>query len=328
MLNTPHLSRVDLNLLVLFDAVMAECHVGRAARRLNLTASAVSHGLRRLRPLLEDPLFLRTPKGVVPTARATELAAPVADILARVRSVIATAEPFDPAKSSRRFIVGAPDGSAAVFLPSLLRAVGRVAPGIDIGLRQLLPPPRAATAAQAWEHALAELESRALDVAVLPLGEVPARFVKRTLYDEDFVIASRVGHPFVRNPTLDRFCAARHLVVSIGGDARGFVDNILARKGRARRVTLTVPNFMLALAAIAESDLIAALPRQLVARHAARFGLATTEPPWPLLSAPIRAVTTKAAMLDAGVAWLFEMLSTSVPAADRPRLSRRRWRRR
>src|ERR671912_1998487 len=97
MLNEIDLSRTDLNLLVLFETVLKERHVGRAADRLNLTPSAVSHGLGRLRKLLNDPLFLRTPKGVVPTARATELAAPIADILARVRSVMATAAPFDPA---------------------------------------------------------------------------------------------------------------------------------------------------------------------------------------------------------------------------------------
>src|SRR6188508_1553863 len=103
MLNGIDLSRVDLNLLVLFEAVLEEKNVGRAAGRLRLSPSAISHGLGRLRRTLNDPLFLRTPKGVVPTARATALAAPVADILARVRSVVSTAEPFDPAKSTRRF---------------------------------------------------------------------------------------------------------------------------------------------------------------------------------------------------------------------------------
>src|SRR5688500_1119224 len=110
MLNKTDLARSDLNLLVLFETVLEERHVGRAAERLKLSSSAVSHGLTRLRRFLNDPLFLKTPKGVVPTARATELAAPIAEILAHVRSVIATAEPFDPAKSTRRFTIGAPDG--------------------------------------------------------------------------------------------------------------------------------------------------------------------------------------------------------------------------
>ena len=81
MLKSPHLDRVDLNLLVLFETVYEARHVGRAAQRLNLTPSAVSHGLRRLRELLGDPLFLRTPRGVTPTARADELAVPIADVL-------------------------------------------------------------------------------------------------------------------------------------------------------------------------------------------------------------------------------------------------------
>src|ERR671927_1845097 len=99
MLHKIDLSRADLNLLVLFEVVLDARHVGRAAERLNLTPSAVSHGLGRLRRLLSDPLFLRTPKGVVPTARAMELAAPIAEVLARVRSVLTTAEPFDATKS-------------------------------------------------------------------------------------------------------------------------------------------------------------------------------------------------------------------------------------
>jgi len=123
MLHQIDLSRVDLNLLVLFETVMEERHVGRSASRLNLSPSAVSHGLGRLRSLLGDPLFLRTPRGVVPTDRALNLAGPVADILARVRSVIAGAEPFDPARSGRRFVIGAPDGASAVFLPPLLATI-------------------------------------------------------------------------------------------------------------------------------------------------------------------------------------------------------------
>jgi DNA-binding transcriptional LysR family regulator len=108
MLQEVDLSRVDLNLLVLFEVVMSERHVGRTAARLHLSASAVSHGLARLRRMLQDPLFLKHPKGVVPSERASELAAPIADILQRVRGVVATAEGFDPKLSSRRFSIGAP----------------------------------------------------------------------------------------------------------------------------------------------------------------------------------------------------------------------------
>ena len=109
MLNAIDLTRIDLNLLVLFEIVLEERHVGRAAERMKLTPSAVSHGLGRLRKLLGDPLFLRTPRGMTPTARSIALQASIADVLARARSVIATAAPFDPATSGRRFVLGAPD---------------------------------------------------------------------------------------------------------------------------------------------------------------------------------------------------------------------------
>jgi len=137
----------------------------------------------------------------------------------------------------------------------------------------------------------------------------------RTLYEEDFVIATRPGHPFARTPSLDRFCQARHLVVSLTGDAHGFVDDVLAGKGLTRRVALTVPNFTMALALIAETDLVAALPRQLVARYARRFAVVSTEAPLPLRRDPISVIATKAAMMDAGVAWLFDRL-TEVAKAD------------
>lgn len=324
MLNDIDLSRIDLNLLVLFAAVLEQRHVGRAAARLNLTPSAVSHGLGRLRRLLNDPLFLRTPKGVVPTARANELAAPIADLLVRARSIIATAEPFDAARSTRRFTIGAPDGVSAVILHPLLARLRRRAPGIDVGLRQLLPAPGETSPDLAWRGVFAELEARAMDIAVTPAGEIPARFHARVLYEEDFVIAARAGHPFLAKPTLERYCEMQHAVVSLTGDAHGFIDTALASQGRTRRVGLTVPNFMFALAVVAETDFIAALPRRFAALHARRFGIASVQPPFPLQRFSLQAVASKAAMLDAGLAWLFDMLANTAPAARRGQERKRR----
>jgi DNA-binding transcriptional LysR family regulator len=314
MLKEIDLSRTDLNLLALFEVVLAERHVGRAASRLNLTPSAVSHGLGRLRRLLNDPLFLRTPKGVVPTARALDLAAPVADVLARVRSVMATATPFDPSTSTRRFTIGAPDGISAVVLHPLLAGLNRRAPQLDISLRQILPSP-----ARVWQTALAELEAREMDVAIIPSDDIPARFEKRPVYEEDFVIAARTGHPFAARSTLKQFCAMRHVVVSHTGDPHGFVDELLARRGLARRIALTVPNFTFALAVVAESDLIAALPRRFLAMHRRRFDVVGLEPPLPLPRFRLNAVAPKVAMMDAGLKWLFDLLTEAKPAAKATR---------
>ncbi|MBX9865069.1 MAG: LysR family transcriptional regulator [Hyphomicrobium sp.] len=313
MLNEIDLSRTDLNLLVLFEAVLRERHVGRAAERLNLSPSAISHGLGRLRRVLNDPLFLRTPKGVVPTERATELARPIADILAQVRSVLATAEPFDPRSSGRRFTIGAPDGVSAAILPALLQAVRREGPLIDIALRQLLPE-GGVPYERAWQPALDALEARVIDVAIVPIHETPARFTDHVLYEEEFVIAARAKHPYARSLSLKRFCETGHLLVSMTGDAHGFVDASLAERGLKRRIELTVPNFSMALAIIAECDLIAALPKKLVAAHAARFGIVAVKSPLPARRDKIRSVASNAALRDGGVAWLFELLQkVSIP---------------
>ena len=309
MLNKTNLSKVDLNLLVLFEAVLEERHVGRAAARLHVSPSAVSHGLGRLRRLMHDPLFLRQPKGVVPTERARQLAMPVADILERTRQVMTNAERFDPGKSLRRLVIGAPDAVSAVILPTLLEELRRDAPGIDLGVRNLVGQ---------FESALAELDERKLDVALLPLVEFPGRFVGRTLAErEDFVIVRRVGHPIGNRLTLARYCAAAHLVVSVSGDPHGMVDEHLAKRGMSRRVVLTVSDFLQALAIVAESDLVAAMPRHFVMRYAARYKVVIAEPPIALSSSAILAIAPRVATMDGGLSWLLGLLERSAKASFR-----------
>jgi DNA-binding transcriptional LysR family regulator len=308
MLNHISLSRIDLNLLVVFHAVLEERHVARAAGRLSLTPSAVSHALGRLRDLLNDPLFLRTPKGVVPTSRALELGEPVAEILARIGTVVASAVPFDPATSDRRFVIGAPDAVIASVMVPLLECLAAKAPRVDIGLMHEMPEPRASSTDQPWQGSLKKLETRAIDVAMLPLRLLPPRFATRRLYEEDFVVAMRKGHVFARAPTEAAFCRSLHLLVSLSGNPHGFVDELLAKRGLQRRIVLTVPTFIMALVRLASSDLIAVLPRRLVQRHAGCFGLAFVDLPFKRKPDLIQAVATKAAMMDAGVAWLMEVI--------------------
>ena len=308
MLNETDLSRIDINLLVLFEIVFQERHVGRSAERLHLSPSAISHGLGRLRALLGDPMFLKTPKGVVPTERALRLAPSVAEILARIRGVVSTAAPFDPRHSTRRFVIGAPDGISSVMLPPLLETLREVAPGVDIGIRQLLPVQGFTVPHLAWRDALKELEDRTMDIAIIPFDDIPVRFHKQKLYEEEFVIGVGKGHSFQRNPTLKRYCEMEHLVVSHTGDVSGFVDVELAKTGLTRRVALTVPNFMFALSVLADTEMVSALPRRFVDIHGARFNVVAVKAPLPLPRFSINAVLPKVAMMDAGVAWLVQLL--------------------
>lgn len=308
MLHEIDLSRIDLNLLVLFETVLRERHVGRAAARLNLSPSAVSHGLGRLRRLLGDPLFLRNPKGVVPTAAAETLAEPVAEILRRVRQVVAGSGRFDPATSRRRFVIGAPDGISTTLLPPLLAEMGRVAPEVDLVLRQAMHP---------FDAVLAELDARSLDLAILPTDAIPARFAARPAYAEDFVVAIRRGHGLGPAPTLAAYCGAVHVLVSQSGDVQGHVDAVLAGQGLHRRVVLAVPNFLLALAVVGRTDFVAALPRQLVAAHGGRFGVVAAEVPLALRRFPVQAIVPKVALLDAGIAWLLALVEHAGGEASR-----------
>jgi DNA-binding transcriptional LysR family regulator len=312
MLKPAQLLRIDFSLLVLFSTVFEEGHVARAAQRLNLTPSAVSHGLRRLRGLLHDPLFLKTPSGVKPTDRARELAGPVAEVLMRVEGIVLSAGRFDPKNVQRSFTIGAPDALAAVFLGPFVARLVRDAPGIDIRLLQLMPQHHGRPTSQVWQTTLTELDTQRLDLAVLPIGPLPPRFAERLLFEEDFVVTMRKGHPIARKPSFEAYVAAQHLLVSAIGDPLGVVDAKLVEKGLSRRVALTVPNFMMALVQLAESDLIATLPRHLVKRHAARFKLVMHPVPFPWTPDPVRLVASQAAMADAGIAWLFETMARCI----------------
>jgi DNA-binding transcriptional LysR family regulator len=259
--------------------------------------------------LLHDPLFLKHPKGVVPTARAEELGAPIADILQRVRGVVMSAESFDPLQSSRRFTLGAPDAVFIAVMPALLAALAKVGPRIDLTLRTTLP-----------QTALADLDAREADIVLQPLLDIPPRFQSTRLYDEEFAIAMRAGHPLGGRLSLARYTAASHVLVSTTGGPYGNVDAELKKLGRSRRISATVPNYLLALSLVAETDLVAAVPRR-AAAHARRFGVVLADPPAPLAPlarSAIQLITTRSALADAGVAWLARVL------LDRTREPRRR----
>jgi DNA-binding transcriptional LysR family regulator len=311
MLNQIDLSRTDLNLLVLFDTVLAKGNVGLAAAALNLSPSAVSHGLGRLRRLLNDPLFLRTPRGVVPTERALELAPRIAEVLAGVRGVLSSVEAFDPATSTRWFRIGSPDSALAVHGPMLMQEIVREAPSVRLSFLHLLPNYRSAPDGGAFAHVLQQLDERSLDVAAIPQlvdTPLPARFLSRPLGGDSLVAVCRPDHPYAREPSLDTYCAARHVFMSLTGDVSGIIDGMLARIGRERVVMTTVPNAMLALLVAASTDLVAGVPASLAEGQAARFGLVATPLPLELEQTPLNAVVTRAAHADAGIAWLLDLV--------------------
>jgi DNA-binding transcriptional LysR family regulator len=222
------LARADLNLLVVFEVLLQTRHVGRAAARLNLSQSALSHALARLRDWLGDPLFVRHPKGMSPTPRALDLAVPLARALAEVRAIVDVASPFEPASVRLTLRLGATDYAVAVLLAPLLSGLRGTAPGLDLRVR---PVDRDAIPVL--------LDAGEVDLVLAHFPNQPRRFARTILLEERFVGLARRGHPLLRQPTLDALLAWPHALVSPRGDATGVFDEALSATGRSRRIAET-----------------------------------------------------------------------------------------
>jgi DNA-binding transcriptional LysR family regulator len=266
------LRRLDLNLLVVFDAVMGERSVTRAAQRVFLTQSAVSSALGRLRHQLGDELFIRGPGKLRPTPRALELEEPIRALLAELQQVLAPAS-FDPATERRRFTIATNDYFTAVVGPPLAQRLAREAPGVDLSIVPTAGRP------------LEMLDAREADLVCTSWSRLPERFSIETLVEDDYVCVVRKDHPFARKaPTLAQFARAKHLLVSPRGDARGFVDERLAEKGMTRRIFMTVNHFAAAPQIVAETDAVLTVPSLIARRFAPTRTTATI--PCPVAAPP------------------------------------------
>lgn len=258
---------MDLNLLKALDALLDERSVTRAAQRLSLTQPAVSGMLTRLRESFGDPLFVRSQRGMVPTARALALAVPVKQLLGEVETLLQP-QAFDPATAALTLTIASTDYALQAVVVPFLAALRRQAPGIRVAV---LP---------AQDQRLrAQLERGDIDLALVTPEYTPADLHARRLFDERYACVLRADHPDAAagRLSLDRFCELDHALVSYtGGSFCGVTDEALARIGRRRRVTLSVMSFLVLPEILRESDLIAVVPRRL-ATHS--DGLAILDPP-------------------------------------------------
>lgn len=271
---------LDLNLLVVFDAVMQERSATRAATRLNMTQPAISHALARLRGALRDELFVRTPEGMEPTPYAERLAGPVRAALENLDAALDGAAEFDPATAERRFSVAVDNRTALVLAAPLAAAVAAEAPGVSLDMRP------------SGTLDLAErLDRGELDLALGGLAAPGERFSDLRLLDDGFAALVRRGHPAAMDGTLDldALGAQPHLVLSSTGEGTAFVDAELARRGLARRIALRAP-LLAAAAALAQSDMIAVIGE----RTARAFALAA---PLEVLRLPFASPRLMTAML-------------------------------
>ena len=288
-MNQAHFASLDLNLLRVFDALMAERNVTRAGARLHLTQSAISHALNRLRYMLADELFVRGAEGMQPTARAAEIGPRLSQALHHMQLALAPAA-FDPKTTDRGFTIGATDYFSALLLPEIAARLRAQAPSAELRVRALDDV-----------DVVEELDAGRMDLLIGSFGRIPERFTHAPLYRDEMVWVLRTDHPAATKPlTLDVIARLPHLSIALTGNVseaidgfvtqhglerrviacnRGGVDKVLAEHGLSRRNHITVPHFLAAPHILANSDLIALMPRRLAARFTGIYPLTLIVPP-------------------------------------------------
>lgn len=259
--------RLDLNLLATLEALLEEQNVTRAAERLHLSQPAVSTQLSRLRDMFNDPLLIPAHRGMAPTAKALELRAPLRLALDQVRDTLTSHQHFDPTQAKLTVTIACTDYLQAVIGLSIIKDLRRQAPGIRVAIRNLEPP-----------RLEAQMACGDVDLALMTPEEAPPALRARPLYDEVYVLIGRLDHPHISDRmTIEDYVQLEHVVVSLrGGDFSTPVDQVLRTLGYTRNVVLSVASFLFIPEIVAESHLVALVPRRLVA---GRTDLKLVDPP-------------------------------------------------
>jgi len=263
------LEEIDLNLLVVFKHLLAERSVSRTAEALDLSQPAVSNALGRLRKLLGDDLFLRTPSGMEPTPFAEQLAESVTYALGMIHGALNQRTSFDPATSKRSFTLGMTDIGEIYFLPPLMQRLRQEAPGVTVS-----------TVRNSAVNLRDDLESGKVDLAIGLLPQLKGGFFQRRLFAQKYVCLMRKGHPLDKKKIgLAEFTAAEHLLVVSEGTGHGKVDEVLKRSGVERNIVLTVPHFVAIGHILQATDLVATVPQRLAQRMVDPFSLVAVAHP-------------------------------------------------
>ncbi len=301
------LRRLDLTLLLVFLGLLRHRKANAVADELGLTQSAVSQGLKRLRDIFGDQLFLRRPHGMEPTATALALEASVAQAVDSLRGALGTARKFDPSQAVGTLRITALDAEQAVLVPALAARLRKTAPGLRLSV---LPYGRS--------EAIAALDDGSADLALGLLRNCPLQILSQKLYDETYLVAGRArALPRAPRISLNDYCMADHVLMSPAGDLRGVVDDALETMGRSRRIVLGLPAFLPALAAVAASTAIVTLPARVASRFAKGFGLVTAKPPLEVRSFAVSAYWHRRNEAQPQLLWLRQQVSEIVKSFAR-----------
>lgn len=291
-----NIGALDLNLLVALDALLRAGSVTAAAGKLGLSQPAMSHRLRRLRALFDDPLVVPGKRGLVATPRARQLEGRLRRALEELGSIVDSRDDFDPKTATRTFQVCSADLGDLCVMPDILGRLSREAPGLSIVTR--LP----------WPGMDDALERGELDLIVSGRNAIAPGLVQRKVAETDWLCLARRDHPQIRGRvSLQTFVSLGHVLVSPTGSGFGVMDTALAERGLARRIAYRTPHFLGAPHIIAASDLVLTIQTPVAWRMAAVLPLQIFEPPLPLPRGPVYMTFHPRMQADAGHRWLREL---------------------
>lgn len=300
------ISRVDLSLLATLEVLLAERNVTKAAARLHLSQPAVSAQLARLRDLFDDPLLIPVRRGMIPTAKAAALAAPLREALDQLRRALQSQQDFDPTTAALTVTIAGSDYVQAAVVMPLVLSLRSKAPGVRIAIRNLAP-------------ALIDQQLANGDVDLVIAAPEPGFAHLRThpLFTESYALIGRRGHPhLVSGLTIDAYVSLEHVVVSRrGGDFATPVDDALAALGRRRRVVMSAASFLFVPEIVAASDLVALVPSRLLQAPSER--LTVIDVPWLAETFDVSLIWHERTHGHAGQRWIRDLIVKLAGESDK-----------
>lgn len=295
-----HLTKANLNLLVIFDILMKEQNLTKTGQQLNLSQPAISHALKGLREMFNDELFFKGPGGMRPTDHALRLIEPVRQALAKIEGVLTIKDTFEPETSSRIFQLGLSDYATFMLLPPVVARLAREAPCATIDVQHINKPEKSQM-----------LENGDIEMSIALFDKAPKRLESKELFNERLVcIADQDNKELTDGLTLEKFVKLPHLLISFSEDSIATVQRALSEQGLKRHVALRVRHVVPAGYVIKNSSLIAVLPERLAMFLEKMIKIKIHEIPLELEPQKVMMVWHKRSDSDAGLVWLRQHVIT------------------
>lgn len=313
-----NIAKIDLNLLVYLDVLLRERNVTRAANQLNITQPAMSNGLKRLRDLLNDPILVRTSEGMTPTERALELKPVVRGVLSTLEESLQPTKRFTPDDSKRVFRIMASDYAASTLIPTVLNKLRERAPNTTLDIM---------TPSDVSFH---DVENGKVDMAINRFEDLPVSFHQKTIWRDEFSCVVKKSNPILKSWSLDSYIRGNHIWVSKTGfgigvgmepdDVRklGWVDEALAKLGKARDISVFTRNYYVALHLAKEKDLIATLPTRMANVFADNAEVAIMDPPFAIQPFELKMIWSALLNKDSSHIWFRQLISEAVTEVEKP----------